>query len=69
MNPSIPNWAKAARIVFAMTCTHHARPPVRRASERVFTLVKSMFGKANDRMLADGVQGSVLLRYIKRQVG
>ena len=61
-----------------MCCMLYAHPSghartmhVRRsaASERVFTLVKSMFGKANDRMLVDGVQGSVLLRYNKRQVG
>ena len=39
------------------------------ASERVFSLVKATFGKANDRMLADGVQGSVMLRYNKRMVG
>ena len=61
-NPPIPNWAKAARFVFALTCTSAA-------SERVFSLVKAMFGKANDRILADGVQGSVMLRYNKRMVG
>ena len=47
--------------VFALTCTSAA-------SERVFSLVKAMFGKANDRILADGVQGSVMLRYDKRMV-
>ena len=58
----VPNWAKAARFVFALTCTSAA-------SERVFSFVKAMFGKANDRILADGVQGSVMLRYNKRMVG
>jgi hypothetical protein len=36
-NPTISSWAKATRIVFALTITSAA-------SERVFSLVKSMYG-------------------------
>ena len=61
-NPSFPTWAKAARIIFAMA-------PSSAASERVFSLVKSMFGKEQLSSLADFVQGSVMLRYNKRNVG
>ena len=55
-NPTISSWAKAARIVFALTITSAA-------SERVFSLVKSMYGKGHDSALADELQGSVMLRY------
>ena len=61
-HPTIPTWAKAARIVFAMT-------PSSAASERVFSLVESMFGKDQLSNLADQLQGSVMLRYNKRQIG
>ena len=37
-NPRFLTWAKAARIIFAMA-------PSSAASERVFSLVKNMFGK------------------------
>ena len=53
-HPTIPTWAKAARMVFAMT-------PSSAASERVFSLVESMFGKDQLRSLADQLQGSVML--------
>ena len=52
---------KAAHIVFALTVTSAA-------SERVFSLVKSMYGKGRDSSLADELQGSVMLRYNKRSV-
>ena len=55
-NPTISSWAKATRIVFALTITSAA-------SERVFSLVKSMYGKGHDSALADELQGSVMLRY------
>ena len=61
-NPPFPTWAKAARIIFAMA-------PSSAASERVFSLVKSMFGKEQLSSLADFVQGSVMSRYNKRNVG
>ena len=37
-NPQFPTWAVAARIIFALN-------PSSAASERVFSLVKDMFGK------------------------
>ena len=57
-----PSWAIAARIVFAIT-------PSSAASERVFSLVKAMFGKDQLSSLGDQLQGSVMLRYNKRNVG
>ena len=39
------------------------------ASERVFSLVDSMFGQGSLSSLADQLQGSVMLKYNKRQVG
>ena len=61
-HPTVPTWAKAARIIFAMSCTSAA-------SERVFSLVDSMFGKDQLSSLADQLQGSVMLKYNKRHVG
>ena len=58
----MPAWAEAARIAFALTCTSAA-------SERVFSLVEGMFGADQLHTLADQLQGSVMLRYNKRQVG
>ena len=53
-HPTILTWAKAARMVFAMT-------PSSAAAERVFSLVDSMFGKDRLSSLADQLQGSVML--------
>ena len=39
------------------------------ASERVFSLVKDMFGTDQVSSLADFIQGSLMLRYNKRMVG
>ena len=39
------------------------------ASERVFSLVDSMFGSDQKSTLADQLQGSVMLKYNKRQIG
>ena len=61
-HPTIPTWAKAARIVFAFTSSSAA-------SERVFSLVDSMFGPERKSSLADQLQGSVMLKYNNRQVG
>ena len=61
-HPTIPTWAKAARIIFAMA-------PSSAASERVFSLVESMFGKDRLSSLSDQLQGSVMLKYNKRHVG
>ena len=61
--PALPDtWAIAARIIFAMQ-------PSSAASERVFSLVKEMFGKDQLSAMADLVQGSLMLRYNKRCVG
>ena len=61
-NPTIPAWTKAARIVFGLSCTSAA-------AERVFSHVKAMYGTGHDSILADELQGSVMLRYNKRAVG
>ena len=61
-NPQFPRWAKAARIIFALA-------PSSAASERVFSLVKSMFGIEQLTAMADFVQGSLMLRYNQRIVG
>ena len=61
-NPRFPTWAKAARIIFAMA-------PSSAASERVFSLVKNMFGKDQLTAMADFIQGSLMLRYNQRRVG
>lgn len=47
---------KAARIVFAMT-------PNSAACERVFALLKNMYGDEKDNVLADHIQASLMLRY------
>ena len=60
MNPDV--WGKAARIIFAMA-------PSSAASERVFSLVKTMFGKDQITSMADFIQGSLMLRYNGRCVG
>ena len=46
-------------MVFAMTSSSAA-------SERVFSLVDSMFGQGSLSSLADQLQGSVMLKYNKR---
>ena len=61
-NPKFPTWAVAARIMFAIS-------PSSAASERVFSLVKCMFGKDQLSSLGDQLQGSVMLRYNRRNVG
>ena len=61
-HPTIPTWAMAARIVFAFTSSSAA-------SECVFSLVESMFGRERKSSLADQLQGSVMLKYNKRQIG
>ena len=61
-HPPFPTWAKAARIIFAMA-------PSSAASERVFSLVKSMFWRGAALRVADFIQGSLMLRYNKRSVG
>ena len=57
-----PAWAEAAQIVFAFT-------PNSAAAERVFSLLKLMFGDQQAHLLADIIQAALMLRYNKRQVG
>ena len=59
----MPTWRKAAKIVY------FAIPPTSAASERVFSLLKAMFGKDQDASLSDLIQGALMLRYNKREVG
>ena len=58
----ITTWAKAARMVFAMS-------PNSASCERVFALLKSMFGEEQMSVLADYVSAALMLRYNKRAVG
>jgi hypothetical protein len=58
----MPEWCKAARIIFAI-------PPTSAASERVFSLLEAMFGKGTEQVLSDLIQAALMLRYNKRRVG
>ena len=57
-----PTWAKAARIIFSLVASAAA-------SERVFALVKTMFGEEQLSSLADLVQAALMLRKNERIVG
>jgi hypothetical protein len=57
-----PEWCKAATIIFAFTANSAA-------CERVFSLLQCMFGDQQGSLLADYIQGSLMLRYNKRDVG
>ena len=57
-----PAWAEAARIVFAFS-------PNSAAAERIFSLLKVMFGDQQMTALADIIQTALMLRYNKRVVG
>ena len=59
---SFPAWAKAARIAFALT-------PNSASCERVFALLKNMYGEEQLSALADQLQASLMLAYNKRRVG
>lgn len=58
----VPAWGQAAQIVFAFT-------PNSAAPERVFSLLKAMFGGDKATGLADYVQTALMLKYNKRTVG
>jgi hypothetical protein len=49
-------WAEASLIAFSFT-------PSSAAAERVFSLLKTLFGPNQDMALADFVQGSIMVRY------
>ena len=62
-HPQIPTWAKAARMVFSMQCSSAA-------SERVFSLVESMYRHEQHSALADQLQaGVMLLQQAPRRLG
>jgi hypothetical protein len=58
----ISEWSEAARIVFAIA-------PNSASCERVFSLLKLMFGDQQLSSLADYVQAALMLRYNERAVG
>ena len=55
-------WAFAARIVFGLS-------PNSASCERVFSLLKLMFGEQQMSALADYIRAALMLRYNKRRVG
>ena len=57
-----PAWALAARVAFALS-------PSSAACERVFALVKTMFGEQQMSTLSDMIQAALMLRSNKRRVG
>jgi hypothetical protein len=59
---SFPAWALAARVAFAIS-------PNSAACERVFALVKQMFGEQQMSTLKDLLQAALMLRSNKRRVG
>jgi len=58
---STGSWREAAEIIFSLT-------PNSASAERVFSLLKSMFGDKQERCLADIVQSSIMLNYNKRDL-
>ena len=58
----LPAWAKAAQVVFAFT-------PNSAACERVFSLLKLLFGPQQSCTLADTIQASLLKRYNDKKRG
>ena len=59
---SFPAWALAARVVFVIS-------PNSASCERVFALLKNLFGDAAMSALADHLQAGLMLNYKQRQVG
>ena len=59
---SFPTWAKAVRIVFAFS-------PNSAACERVFSLLKRMFGEEQLSALADYIRAALMVRFNERYVG
>ena len=57
-----PEWSIAARIVFSFT-------PNSASCERVFSLLKLMFGDTQTSTLADYIQAALMLHYNNRKVG
>ena len=59
---AVAAWAEVAQIVFAFT-------PNSAAAERVFSMLKAMFGDQQMETLADIIQTALMLRINKRKVG
>jgi len=55
----LPKWSSAARICFSFS-------PNSCACERVFSLLKEMFGEDQDNCLGDYLQAALMIRYNKR---
>ena len=64
VDDAISAWAEAARIVFAISPNSASCEP-----ERVFALLKNMFGDQQMSTLADCVQAALMLRYNGRKIG
>ena len=58
-----PAWAHAMQIVAGSFTPNSA------AAERVFSMLKHMFGDERMSALADMIQAALMLRYNKRSVG
>ena len=52
--------------VFKWWQNHHSEFPTTAASERVFSLLKQLFGKQQLSSLMDYIQGSIMLNYNDR---
>jgi len=59
---AFPTWACAARIVFALS-------PNSASCERVFSLLKVLFGEQQMSALADYIRAALMLRCNERRVG
>ena len=57
--PTLPNWAAAAKKVLVVQ-------PSSAAAERVFSLLKSSFGCQQDSSLKDYIESPLMLQYNKR---
>ena len=59
---NFPTWALAARIAFGLS-------PTSASCERVFSLVKTMFGEQQMHALADYIRAALMLKFNERVVG
>ena len=59
---AFPAWAVAARIIFAIS-------PNSASCERIFALLKNLFGEEQMNALADYVMAALMLNYNGRLVG
>ena len=62
LSKEFPTWALAMQIAGSFT-------PNSAAAERVFSLLKLMFGDMQKTSLADMIQAALMLRYNGRKVG